>query len=286
MAKHIALLSCICMFISCTMRKPDKGYAQLIKGDWLGQRQSDGFEHDQIDFISFEEDSTCTIRFDHDGYWYKIQEDSLYIKSMKSEKSQVVFAIAKLTKDTLVLLSGKRFQNTTRYTKIHPKNNIKPTAIYFASSGCFGSCPLVYLEIDSNRNLRYYGDSHTSKIEGYKAKLNETEYNSIISKIRNLPVDSLKEYYACSHTDDETLGIVITHDNKITRSSAYGHEAEPMELYILLTHLQNLYKQLHLQPDSTIKKEDFFSNPQLKPMTNLLVPPINMRKFTPPKVED
>lgn len=287
MAKHIALFSCICILISCTMRKPDNGYAQLIKGDWLGQRQSEGFEHDQTDFLSFEEDSTCTILFDHDGYWYKILEDTLYIRSMKSERiPPAIFAIAKLTKDSLILLSGKRHQNTTRYAKAHPKNNIKPTAIYFASSGCFGSCPILYLEIDSNRTIRYYGDSYTSKTDGYKGKLSETEYNSIISKIRNLPVDSLKEYYACSHTDDETLGIAIAHDNKITRSTAYGHEAEPMELYILLTYLQNLYKQIHLQPDSTVKKENFISNPQLKSMNDLLVPPVNMRRFTPPKVED
>jgi hypothetical protein len=206
---------------------------------------------------------------------------------MKTEKRPpAIFTIARLTADSLVMLSGKRQKDTIRYSKIHPKNNITPAAIYFASSGCFGSCPVMHLEIDSNRNIRYYGESFTSKTQGHKGKLSETEYNSIISKIRNLPVDSLKEYYACSHTDDETLGIAIAHDNKIIRSSAYGHEEEPMELYILLTHLQNLYKQIHLQPDSSVKKDNFIRNPQLKSMTDLLVPPIYMHQFTPPKVED
>lgn len=286
MPKHIALLSCICILISCTMRKPDNGYAQLIKGDWLGQEQPEGFEHDQTEYFIFE-DSTCLMPYGHNEYWYEILDDTLYVRSMKNMKAlPYIFPIVKLTKDSLVLLSGRRYQNTTRYTKIQLKNNITPDAIYFASAGCNDGCSNTYVQIDSNRNFRYYYENYTSILELHKGKLSETQYNRIINKIRNLPVDSLKEYYSCSHTDDETLGVAIAHDKKMTRSRAFGHEAEPMELYILLNHLMFLNQQLILQPDSSVKKVDFISKPEGKLMTELLEPQVYMKKFTPPKVED
>jgi hypothetical protein len=269
------------------MRKPENDFAQLIKGDWLGQKTNGGFEHGQMEFLMFE-DSVCQMPYDHDGHWYEILEDTLYIRSMKGQRiPPAIFTIAKLTKDSLVLLSGKQPQDTTRYYKSPIKNNITPGAIYFARVGCFDDCPMTYVEIDSNRNIRSCRESYTSKIEGYKGKLNETEYNSIISKIRALPVDSLKEYYPTSHEGDETLGVVIAYGNKEIRSAIYGHEVEPMELYILLTYLANLEKWIILQPDSSVKKENFVSNTQQKPLNNLLVPPPpKITNFTPPKVED
>ncbi|HEY8895813.1 MAG TPA: DUF6438 domain-containing protein [Niastella sp.] len=287
MAKHLALLSYICIIISCTMRKPESNYTQLIKGDWLGQKQPEGFEHDQTEFLSFE-DSTCHAPFMHDVIKYEILQGALYLTTEKEDKKgpRNKFTIVKLTADSLVLFSGKKQQNTIRYSKIHPKNTITPAAIYFASSGCYGSCPIMNLEIDSNRNVRFYGDRYTSITGGYKGKLSKTVYNSIINKVRNLPVDSLKEFYSASWTDDETLGIAIAYGNKVIRLAAYGHEEEPIELYILLTQLKNLYKEINLQPDASVRKEDFISNPKLKAITSLLTPPVNIRKFTPPKLED
>jgi hypothetical protein len=286
MAKHVALLLFICILISCGIKNNKGDFAQLIKGDWLGQQQSDGFEHDLTEFLLFE-DSTCRIAFQHDLLGYEILEDTLYIKSLKNMKAPVDrLTIGKLTTDSLVLLLGRKQQDTTIYTKVRPKNNITPAAIYFASSGCFG-CSMTKLEIDSNRNIRFYGNSQGLITGGYKGKLSETEYNTIISKIRNLPVDSLKEFYEESGTDLQTLGIAIAHDNKVTRSSVYGDEAVPIELNILLIKLKNLSQALHLQPDSSVKKDHFILNPQLKPMTNLLVPPPpTIRNFTPPKVDN
>lgn len=286
MAKQLALLSFICILISCENENRKSNYARSIKGDWLGQKQSDGFEHDLTKFFLFE-DSTCRMAFDHDALGYEILEDTLYIKSLKNLKAPVHrFTIGKLTTDSLILLSGREQQDTTIYTKVRPKNNITPTAIYFASSGCFGTCPITHLEIDSNRNVRFYDESYVATTGGYKGKLSENAYNSIIRRVRNLPVDSLKSYYSAPWTDDETLGIAIAHGNAVTRSAAYGHANEPMELHILFIQLMNLYQEVSLQADSSIRKENFISNAQLKPVTDLLAPPINIRKFTPPKVDN
>lgn len=284
MVKHLALLSFICILFSCCNRK-DSNLAQLIKGDWLGQKQSEGFEHDQTEFMTFEDSTLRTFPW-HDVLNYQIYKGAVYLLSKRYNKKgpRNKFKIVKLTTDSLVLLSSKK--NTVRYSRLHPKNNITPTAIYFASSGCFGSCPVMRLEIDSNRNIRFYGLMHTAITEGYTGKLPENVYNSIIRKIRNLPVDSLKEYYAASYSDSRTLGIAIAHGNKVTRSSSYGHENEPMELYILFSHLLNLYKEVSLQPDSLVNWESFITHPQLRSMTDLLAPPINLPTFTPPKLDN
>ena len=267
------------------MRKPENGFAQLIKGDWIGQKTNEGFEHDQTTFLMFA-DSMCQRPYDHDGYWYEIVEDTLYIRSMISRRAlPEIYPIVKLTKDSLILLSGMKYQDTTRYTKTQLKNNISPDAIYFANPGCFNddACPVTYLEIDSNRNVRYY-----SEPRGYKGKLRESLYNSILSKIRTLPVDSLKEYYSASRPGDETLAVAIAHDNKITHSLIYGHKAEPMELYMLLTRLDKLDdKQIILQPDSSVTMEYFISNPVLKPIHNIMAsPPPAIRDFASPKQQD
>jgi hypothetical protein len=287
MVKYLALLSFICILTSCNNQNDKSNFAQLIKGDWVGQQQSDGLEHDLTEFLLFE-DSTCRVAFQHDLLGYEILEDTLYIKSLKNMKAPVDrLTIGKLTTDSLILLSGRKQQDTTIYTKVRPKNNITPAAIYFASSGCLHDCLVTQLEIDSNRNVRFYGHSPGLTTGGYTGKLNEVEYNVIISKIRNLPVDSLQNYYEESGTDLETLGIAIAHDNKITRSSVYGEEAVPIELNILLIKLMNQAHEIHLQPDSSVKNENFIQHPQLKPITNLLAPPPpTIRKFTPPKVDN
>src|SRR5689334_19402580 len=115
MAKYVVLLSFICLLLSCHSKNSKPDYASLIKGDWLGQKTSEGFEHDQTEYFMFE-DSTCLMPYGRNEYWYEILDDTLYIRSMKNRRVlPVIFPIVKLTKDSLVLLSGRRYQNTIRY---------------------------------------------------------------------------------------------------------------------------------------------------------------------------
>src|SRR5689334_17933624 len=150
MAKYVALLSFICLLLSCSNKNSKPDYASLIKGDWLGQKTSEGFEHDQTEFLSFE-DSVCRAPYTFDAIKYEIEKDTLYLLSEEENKARGrnKFTIVKLTADSLVLLSGKKQQNTIKYSRIHSHNNITPATIYFAGAK-------RYLEIDSNRNIRVY----------------------------------------------------------------------------------------------------------------------------------
>jgi len=255
MAKHVALLPFICLLFSCSdHNKPD--YASLIKGDWLGQKTSEGFEHDQTEFVSFE-DSVCRAPYKYEAFKYEILQDTLYLLSKEDEKERKrnKFTIVKLTADSLVLLSGKKQQNTIKYSRIHSQNNITPTTIYFAG-------PKRYLEIDSNRNIRVYDLGQAEINKGYKGTLDKDVYNSILNKVRYLPVDSLKEYYPSSWCGyGLSFAVAIKHGNKITRSTTCGNDQEPIELHLLFAQLLNLPSEVSLQPDSSVNWENYMQAP-------------------------
>ena len=277
--QHIALLSFICILLSC---RDKRDFANLIKGDWVGPKGNEQDARTQTQFICFDDDLYFTTRWEQ-PLQYKVRKDKLY--TTIRDGRIVKRTIFKLTTDSLILLTGAKRQDTLRFSKVCTKNNITPSAIYFASSGCFGYCPVMYLEIDSARNVRFYGDYYTSLKGGFSGRISEQEYNSIISKIRNLPIDSLREFYETPVTDQQTLGISIIHENKVTRSSAYGHYEEPMELRILFAKLINLYKHASLKSDTSVNHNYFLSKQKVMPD---LLPPtaFDVQKFTSPKIED
>jgi hypothetical protein len=286
MIKQTALLSFICFLFACHPQKDQNNFADLIKGDWVGLEQSPDYPEGQEIFGCFD-DSTYQISLMQDTFKYEITNDTLYLKYIDFErnKTESKFPIVKLTKDSLVLLAGVKQENKVRLSRVHTKNNITPTTIYFASSGCFGECPIMKLEIDSSRNIRFYGDGYTSITGGFSGRISEYEYNSIINKIRHLPIDSLHTFYETQSTDQETLGVSIVHGNKVTRSSAYGQYEEPMELRILFAKLINLYKHASLKSDTSVNQNYFLSKQKVMPD---LLPPsaFEVQKFTPPKIED
>lgn len=282
MLKQIALLSFSCFLFACRQQKDKNNFDNLIKGDWVGEMQNQDkvYPNDNLTIFGCFADSTFQNSLNQDTFKYEIKKDTLYLKYNTIRRLPIV----KLTVDSLVLLSGIKQEYKLRLSKLHPKNNITPSAIYFASSGCFGSCPVMKLEIDSFRNVRFWGESYTSLKGGFSGRISDNEYNSIINKIRNLPVDSLHTYYQAPTTDQETLGVSFLYGNKVTRSSAYGQYEEPMELRILFAKLINLYKHASLKPDTSVNHNYFLSKQKVMPG---LLPPtaFDVQKFTPPKIK-
>lgn len=286
MAKHVALLSFICLLLSCCNKNSKLNYASLIKGDWQGQKTTEGFEHDQTEFLSFE-DSTCRVSIREGALRYKIANDSLYIIAPDDRTGK--FIIVTLTKDSLVMLSGKHQRDTIKYTRVSAKNDIHPSAIYFANPGCFDDCPIALLEIDSSRTIRYSGTTFT-QAGAYKGKLSEKVYQSIINRIRNLPADLLKEH---NFNPDRALlhmQVAIVHENKVAALTAYGVDGEPVELHILLEKLMHLNTEVTAQIDSFIQASYFINNPIITSMIGNWVPPpppppVEILRFTPRKKE-
>lgn len=293
--KHLALITILCTLFSC--RNTDNGYARLIKGDWIALQQSRKDEHHEAEFLSFE-DSTCRAGIGEYSLKYNLVNDSLYLTNPYNEVEDSYtslhdrsgkFKIISLAADALVLLSGKHQRDTVRYSKVHSRNSITPAAIYYADPGCYDDCPITVLEIDSFRNVRFFGTSFTA-LGAYKAKLNENVYQSIIDKIRALPVELLND--TVPDKKDKPMWVSIVHDNRVTRLSDYKYGHEPMELHILLEKLRHLHEEVNQQLDTSLKVTYFNANPIITSMMGEIPkPPVapapaNMMLFTPPKLED
>lgn len=253
--KHLALLTILVILFSCQHK--DNGYARLIKGDWVGPNHDTTYPKRYISF----DDSTCSYSaFDEQQFGYEVRNKKLFMKELPIDNEERVhkYSIIKLTTDSLVLLRNRTaLHDTLRYYKPHPKNNITPTVIYFGSGG-LGIGPVMDLKIDSARNVYFYGERNTSMPGGYFGRISQKEYNAIIGYIRNVPVDSLREYYEADWTDDMTESVSIVYNNSVIFCAAYGNYKEPVELRLLFTKLMNLYKHLAMQPDSSVN-EDYFS---------------------------
>jgi hypothetical protein len=288
MIKHIVFFSITSFLISCHEQTAHPDYTTLIKGDWIGQADNAEYAHDKTIHISFE-DSTCN------GYFwpysqYQILHDTVYIKGL-DDHARSRYTILQLTAYSLTLRAAKHdsdnyIPDTIIFTKIKAKNNISPSAVYFASSGCFGTCPIIYLEIDSSRHVKFYGERYTSITGGYSGTITKSQYNIILDKNRNIPLSSLKPYYEAPWTDDQTRGIAIVNGDSIIKTAAYGSAEEPLELDLLLSKLEYSFETRQLHPDSTVTPKYFSTHPQNTSINSVIFPPrvLAPSKFTPPKI--
>jgi hypothetical protein len=256
-----------CFFISCHQPKQLTGLSRSLRGGWQGTiKNADTYSNPNI-FLYFEEDSLCTISdYRFTDFHFSLDHDTVTIESFDTLNNYWLYqyTILKITENSMVLFShpsDRHPADTIAFKKIHKKNTIKPSAIYFASSGCFGTCPSMYLEIDALRNVAFYGESHTKQSGGFRSKLSAAEYETILNQINNLPVDSLKDYYEAPWTDVQASGIAIESAGKLIKSTAYGSFDEPVELTMLLNKLMNIYQHVSLQPDTSITIDYFLKRP-------------------------
>ena len=250
-------------------------YKQL-QGDWVSNDFKPDIFHSSRSVFSFQ-DSLCSPLLPFFQLsTFKIYKDTIYvwqndqhsiIKKNRCRKFKLVcltskklqlIAIDQYTKDRIKnQVDGKGRSDTLTLHKIRSKNNIAPTKISFFASGCYGTCPSMYLEIDQFRNVAFYGRHHTLRKKGHSGRISKKEYAMILSHIHRLPLDQLKESYSANWTDDQTCCISIEHDGKTITCSAYGYDQEPIELRILFQRFIQLSDKLKLIPDHSIHEDSF-----------------------------
>lgn len=285
---------------SCTLTDTET-YFEKIQGDWVYDVFPSRWKDDR--FTCSFEDTLCTYYAwgEYSNFKIKdnlllIQETNLDIRDSLKNRLTYTFKILKLNNDTLqlnplkedtILLfsrNDKITRDTITFLRIQAKNNIVPSNISFFSSMCFGYCPSLIIEIDSSRNVKFYGHAYTKIEGGFKGTIGFKDYSIILKKIRNIQLDSIKENYSASWTDDQKCGIVIDYENKSFHSSVYGFDKEPVELRILFHKLIEIYKCIDLEKDSID-----LSNFKHYEMYSTIVPPppppfVQQHKFIPPKV--
>lgn len=265
------------VLISGCQNKPYADYNILIKGDWVSANIS-SFNREQPYVFSFA-DSLCIAFNPYKEYrLYSIQENRLSITpdEIIPADEPTNFLIQKLDADSLILEPRSvKAENKTvlRLGKVKPQNSETPAKIYFASSGCFGSCPAMYLTVDSNRNIQFYGTAFTKLKDGYDGTIPVKEYKLLIDKIRALKLDEIQKHYDADWSDDQACGVSIVIPGKTIHTTVYGYDKEPVELRILLNYMLQLYQYCDLKKNNLTASDFFMANPEFENVRTAVLPP-------------
>ncbi len=272
--KSSFLILIIICFISCSKSNRENEFHEQLIGNWKTDYVN-AYSQETAYIFSFR-DSTCSYLQPYGEFsQYWISGDTLMIKEKTQRgRSQVYegkltfkFLIDSLTADLLTLkpitAETKELLNIdiavdTAYiklTKVKTQYNWKPEYIAFYSTGCLGACPIMYLEIDSARNINFIGGRFTEKTGSNSGKVPLQLYNRVLSEINSINLDTLKPWYDANWTDDQTCGVLIHTKDTIYKSSAYGFDEEPVELRILFHTLMELYKNVELMEDTTVENK-------------------------------
>ena len=270
---YILVFICLIIF-SCKRQNEKVDYFNKIQGDWISQSNELNSTY-RIFSFSFN-DSLCVYmnpmgsfsKFKNINDTLQIIDDRI-IPAYKGERNyhyykKIQFKIEKLTDDFLYLTSANKeskeffidYKNkkldTIKLKKVKPVSNLKINKIGFYSSECYGSCPAMYLEIDSSGNFLFQGQRYTEKIGLFKGNLDSLTLSKIYNNIKSIKLDELKKSYATSWTDSQSCGVKLKTSKGIIECNVYGYDKEPIELRLLFHKLMELYKFTDLVQDSTV----------------------------------
>ncbi len=264
-------------FISCR----EKSEQDLILGNW--KLVIDSIEYDQMDqsppapfaipgrgiSYTFLNDSIVDtrmayykiirhkgrrreIRFIGTKTNYKIIDDSLKIYDLTDSVWRSAKKITRITNDTLILT--KRDGQKMVFVRHDYNLDMKPCfdQISLSSSGCYGSCPVMNIIIDSTGHVVYHGEMYVDKVGFYEGQITKEKFLNIEREFRKANVKDLSDQYSASWTDDETISTTFCRQHKIVKSvEDYGRTA-PDELVWAYPSLRYLFQELDLkQIDST-----------------------------------
>src|ERR1017187_574579 len=151
----------------------------------------------------------------HDSCTISIFRDSIYLKKISVYSSGETdteifnFKIIGLSDSFLYLVPGKENLRYTFYKdslikftrkEVLLKKTINLEKIIFHSSICFGTCPVLHIEIDSNRQIFYNGqvskgfnpEIDPSLSGTFKGTLNFSSYNNLIDLLHTSNLEELE----------------------------------------------------------------------------------------------
>lgn len=133
------------------------------------------------------------------------------------------------------------------------EENINPVEydiekIQFATSPCFGTCPIFEIHINKNREAIFLADAYnfSHEFDGpkekkvFKATLTTETYSKLTDLINYLNFHKLKDNYAVGWTDSASATLIITYNNgKIKKIEDYGQQGT-FGLMSLYTYFEEL----------------------------------------------
>src|ERR1051326_40727 len=126
--------------------------------------------------------------------------------------------IDSLMTDTLVYKFGDIVEVNSHSAVSHRIEKIS-----ISTSGCFGTCPVFSMYIDSGKKANYHADMYNKKKGDFSGKIKNADYERLVELLNYIDFSTLKNDYAVTWTDDQSVTLTITYDGgKVKIISDYG----------------------------------------------------------------
>lgn len=127
--------------------------------------------------------------------------------------------------------------------------------IVFASGGCYGTCPVEVIEIDSSLTYRYHGERHTEIKGYYTGKITQELWDSINIKFEAANFRSLDTLYDQS-IDDMATSTKIYYDNNKVKFIKAQESSLPKNASEVYNFISETKRKVKLTPATTIEGFD------------------------------
>ncbi len=198
---------------------------------------------------------------------YKIGLDSsLNIYSL-SDSSWHRKRIISISDDTLKLKG--EFTYVEKYAKFNQKlfSELKFDKISLKSTGCYGPCPIMKINIYSNGTVQFFGERYTLKKGYFISKISPEKYIALANNFRKINLSTLHNDFAIDASDDNTIIINFWQGDKLVKVVRDYGRVSPSPFICAYAQLEALYQQLELiKIDEKIGKKLF--NTQYPPLNN------------------
>jgi hypothetical protein len=183
---------------------------------------------------------------------YKIVGDSLKFFNPTDSVWEKGKRLIKVTGDSLILVNAEGKELIFLRHVYKEENSVNIDVIALSSSGCFGTCPIVNIIIDSTGGVTFYGERYIDKIGFFEGQIAKERFERIRSKFKQADIGKLQQDYSVGWTDDETISTTFVSKGEIVNSIEDYGEAGPDELVWGYTSLRYLFQDLELKElDST-----------------------------------
>lgn len=222
------------------------------------------------------------MNFDFDGYnrskrYYMVKDTLIMIDKYTyigtTDKTQHVDLFKFLTKrngdKSLAIIpvnaNAKRLAKEAVYQfrniKYIKDATIKFTRIHLNAGMCYGSCPVLSIDIDNKGVYYLKGGEYAEPFKGYfKGRLTAKQLDTLIFLIQHSQIKKMYGWKQKAFVNDTPpYNLTIYHNNK--RLKVQTNWA-PMNIRDLISFLVSTYKTVNLVPDP--EKHEFDEGPDLK----------------------
>ena len=208
------------------------------------------------------------------SYHFSLREDTLvfrpsYIYQKKEVSDLYTFKVISISDTFLTItpVSGfaKKYFPNKKIIKFkkqdHVNDSINFEKIIFHKTSCFGTCPIIDVEIDNKKNIYFKGEFYKKDIEHFgeldslnsgifSGYLTDSIYNELLHLIQSCYLKTLnfKEIDCC---DRPITTLIIYYDGKRKYLKSM---VPPIIMKKLIDYLNLIYKKAILKPTQELKR--------------------------------